>query len=62
MPDMTALLITHRPDTLEAADRIYVLEDGRITETGTHRELIDRGERYSRIYRRFQLNEQVALG
>lgn len=60
MPNMTALLITHRPDTLESVDRIYVLEDGRVSEIGTHKELIERGEQYSRIYRRYQLNEQVA--
>ncbi len=60
MPNMTALLITHRPDTLESVDRIYVLEDGRVSEVGTHKELIERGKQYSRIYRRYQLNEQVA--
>ncbi len=62
MPELTAILITHRPDSLERADMVYVIEDGRILESGTHQELIARGERYARIYRRFQLAEQVAYG
>ncbi len=62
MPDMTALLITHRPDTLEKVDRIYVLTEGRITEVGSHHELIANGNGYAKIYRRYQLEEQVAFG
>jgi ABC-type multidrug transport system fused ATPase/permease subunit len=62
MPDMTTVLITHRPDTLERADMIYVLEDGRITETGTHAELIDLGGHYAKMYRRYRLAEEVVYG
>ncbi len=60
MPDMTAILITHRPDMLEAADMIYVLDDGRIVESGTHPDLISTEGHYARIYRRFQLEEEVS--
>ncbi len=60
MPDMTAILITHRPDTLEAADMIYVLDDGRIVESGTHLDLISAEGHYARIYHRFQLEEEVS--
>ncbi len=60
MPEMTALLITHRPDTLERADTIYVFADGRIVERGPHRELINSEGDYARIYRRYQLQEAVS--
>lgn len=59
MPDMTAILITHRPDTLERADSILVMAGGRIVEQGTHAELIASEGEYARIYRRYRLEEAV---
>ncbi len=59
MPGMTAMLITHRPDTLERADTILVFDDGRVVEVGPHSRLIEAGGDYARIYRRYQLEEQV---
>ncbi len=59
LPDMTAMVITHRPDTLERVDKIFVLDDGKIVESGSHFELMDKGGVYSKIYRRYQLEEQV---
>ena len=41
MQDRTTFVIAHRLSTVQHADRILVLEDGRIIETGTHAELIE---------------------
>lgn len=46
----TVILISHRITTLMQADRILVLEDGRMAELGTHQELIGRDGVYKRIY------------
>ncbi len=56
--DATILLISHRINTLMHADRILVLEDGRVADMGTHRELIARPGLYKRIYDR---QSEVAL-
>jgi ATP-binding cassette subfamily B multidrug efflux pump len=59
-PDTTAVLITHRPETLEKADKIFTMDEGRIIETGRHHDLLNRGGQYARIYKRYLLEEQVA--
>ena len=59
MPDMTIILVTHRPDVLEAADNIIVLDDGKIIESGKHFELMSSKGVYAKIYKRYQLEEQV---
>ena len=47
----TALVIAHRLSTIENADRILVMQDGRIVESGTHRELLEHNRHYARLYR-----------
>jgi len=48
--DYAMITIAHQLSTVKNADRIYTLEDGRIVETGRHRELLDNGGTYAKLY------------
>jgi ATP-binding cassette subfamily B protein len=51
LQNRTAMVIAHRLATIRGADRIIVLQDGEIIETGSHDELMKLGGLYSRLYR-----------
>ncbi|MGJ3260515.1 MAG: ABC transporter ATP-binding protein [Rhodospirillales bacterium] len=50
MKDRTTLVIAHRLSTIVGADLIYVIQNGAIVETGSHRELVEKGGAYEKLY------------
>jgi len=62
MHGRTTLVIAHRLSTIENADRIVVLDQGRIAELGRHSELLARGGIYARLYRLQYSREEERVG
>ncbi len=48
--DYAMITIAHRLSTVQNADRIYTMDDGKITEAGTYTELLDNGGQYEERY------------
>ncbi|MFO7632718.1 MAG: ABC transporter ATP-binding protein [Caldilinea sp.] len=61
MKECTSFVIAHRLSTIRNATRILVIEDGRIKEMGTHRELLKLGGHYHRLYTQ-QFRKEVIGG
>jgi ABC-type multidrug transport system fused ATPase/permease subunit len=59
-PGLTKVLATHRPATIERADRIVVLDAGRVVDQGSHEELIARCAAYRDLYARTRLEKEAA--
>ena len=59
MHGRTTIVISHRTSTVQDADQIVVLRDGRIIERGTHNELLDRDGYYADLYRKQLLEEEL---
>ena len=63
MHGRTAFVIAHRLSTIRRADRILIIEDGRIAEQGTHHELLQKRGHYYRLYtQQFRRELEVQYG
>lgn len=60
MADRTSILVTHRFNALDRVDKVFVLDEGRVVEAGTHAELIKNDGVYAEMWARQQLEEELA--
>ena len=59
LAERTAIIVAHRISTLRLADQIIVLDDGKIAERGSHRELVAAGGFYAELFRRQELTAEL---
>jgi ATP-binding cassette subfamily B protein len=59
LQERTSIVVAHRISTVKDADEILVLDEGRIAERGTHRDLLERNGIYAQMYRRQLLEEEL---
>ena len=58
----TTLMIAHRLSTVVHADRILVMENGKIAERGTHQELVNQGGAYKKLWDEYQKAANWKIG
>ncbi|MEX2477580.1 MAG: ABC transporter ATP-binding protein [Gracilimonas sp.] len=56
----TTIMISHRISTIKDADKIYYIEEGHIVETGTHESLLEKNGRYTAMYNKQMLEQELA--
>ena len=60
MQDRTSIIVSHRVSTVKDADLIVFMDEGRITERGTHADLLAQGGAYASLYEKQLLEEAIA--
>lgn len=60
LSDRTTIMISHRISTVKNADTIFYIENGSIVETGTHYDLVEKEGRYSSMYHKQLLEQELA--
>lgn len=55
----TTIIVAHRISTIQDADHILVLDEGKVEEYGTHEELLNNGKLYASLYRKQQLEKEL---